>query len=128
MSTVVQRSGWLMAKALRTRGHAAGSVTGPPFATALPGSVCNIESLMAAALACVLGRWHNPFALLHNRLCNTTHERAVTSGRRTGQVRTRGGRMASKDPRRPNVLFIVSDDQGAWALGCGGNHEMRTPV
>jgi choline-sulfatase len=36
--------------------------------------------------------------------------------------------MASKNPRRPNVLFIVSDDQGAWALGCGGNHEMRTPV
>lgn len=36
--------------------------------------------------------------------------------------------MASKDPARPNVLFVVSDDQGAWALGCGGNHEIRTPT
>jgi choline-sulfatase len=36
--------------------------------------------------------------------------------------------MASKDPRRPNVLFVVSDDQGAWALGCSGNPEIKTPV
>ena len=36
--------------------------------------------------------------------------------------------MASKDPQRPNVVFIVSDDQGPWALGCAGNAEMRTPV
>lgn len=36
--------------------------------------------------------------------------------------------MASKDPARPNVLFIVSDDQGPWALGCAGNHEIKTPV
>ncbi len=36
--------------------------------------------------------------------------------------------MASRDPARPNVLFVISDDQGAWALGCGGNREIRTPV
>lgn len=36
--------------------------------------------------------------------------------------------MASKDPTRPNVLYIVSDDQGAWALGCAGNTEIRTPT
>jgi len=36
--------------------------------------------------------------------------------------------MASKDPARPNVLLVISDDQGAWALGCGGNREIRTPV
>jgi arylsulfatase A-like enzyme len=35
--------------------------------------------------------------------------------------------MASSNPGRPNVLFIVSDDQGPWALGCAGNPEMRTP-
>lgn len=35
--------------------------------------------------------------------------------------------MASRDPQRPNVLFIVSDDQGAWALGCAGNPEIHTP-
>jgi arylsulfatase A-like enzyme len=36
-------------------------------------------------------------------------------------------RVASSDPGRPNVLFILSDDQGAWALACGGNPEIRTP-
>jgi arylsulfatase A-like enzyme len=35
--------------------------------------------------------------------------------------------MASHDPQRPNVLFILSDDQGAWSLGCSGNDEIRTP-
>lgn len=35
--------------------------------------------------------------------------------------------MASNDPLRPNVLFIISDDQGAWALGAAGNDEIRTP-
>ncbi len=28
---------------------------------------------------------------------------------------------------RPNVLMIVTDDQGFWALGCAGNAELRTP-
>ncbi len=36
--------------------------------------------------------------------------------------------MASRDPRRPNVLFVLSDDQGAWAMGCAGNAEIRTPT
>ncbi|MFD0476128.1 sulfatase-like hydrolase/transferase [Nonomuraea thailandensis] len=35
--------------------------------------------------------------------------------------------MASRDPGRPNVLFILSDDQGPWALGCAGNDDIRTP-
>ncbi|MFI6393276.1 sulfatase-like hydrolase/transferase [Nonomuraea sp. NPDC050547] len=35
--------------------------------------------------------------------------------------------MASRDPLRPNVLFILSDDQGPWALGCAGNPEISTP-
>ncbi|MEP7062516.1 MAG: sulfatase-like hydrolase/transferase [Betaproteobacteria bacterium] len=35
--------------------------------------------------------------------------------------------MASRDPRRPNILFVMSDDQGAWALGCAGNADIRTP-
>lgn len=29
---------------------------------------------------------------------------------------------------RPNLIVIVSDDQGPWALGAAGNHEIRTPV
>ncbi len=28
---------------------------------------------------------------------------------------------------RPNVLLILSDDQGAWALGAAGNTEIHTP-
>jgi arylsulfatase A-like enzyme len=27
----------------------------------------------------------------------------------------------------PNILFILTDDQATWALGCGGNSEIRTP-
>jgi len=27
----------------------------------------------------------------------------------------------------PNILIIMSDDQGPWAMGCAGNSEMRTP-
>jgi arylsulfatase A-like enzyme len=29
--------------------------------------------------------------------------------------------------RPPNVLFILSDNHGAWTLGCYGNPEIRTP-
>ncbi|MGI8483374.1 MAG: sulfatase-like hydrolase/transferase [Thermomicrobiales bacterium] len=28
---------------------------------------------------------------------------------------------------RPNIVVILSDDQGPWALGCAGNSEIRTP-
>ncbi|MFJ4833008.1 sulfatase-like hydrolase/transferase [Streptomyces sp. NPDC088747] len=35
--------------------------------------------------------------------------------------------MASRDPARPNVLLVLSDDQGPWALGCAGNTEIQTP-
>jgi arylsulfatase A-like enzyme len=28
---------------------------------------------------------------------------------------------------RTNVLFILTDDQGPWAMGCAGNREIRTP-
>ena len=35
--------------------------------------------------------------------------------------------MASRDPQRPNVLFVLSDDQGPWALGAAGNDEIITP-
>lgn len=35
--------------------------------------------------------------------------------------------MTSRDPARPNIVFILSDDQGPWAMGCAGNSEIRTP-
>jgi len=31
------------------------------------------------------------------------------------------------EPRRPNVVFILTDNQGAWSLGCYGNPDIRTP-
>lgn len=36
--------------------------------------------------------------------------------------------MASHSPERPNILFIMSDDQGQWACGCYGNDEIETPA
>jgi arylsulfatase A-like enzyme len=35
--------------------------------------------------------------------------------------------MSSKDTSKPNIVFILSDDQGSWAMGCAGNYEIRTP-
>ena len=29
--------------------------------------------------------------------------------------------------RRPNVVFILTDNQSAWTLGCYGNKDLRTP-
>lgn len=28
---------------------------------------------------------------------------------------------------QPNILFILSDDQGAWAMRCAGNADIQTP-
>lgn len=28
---------------------------------------------------------------------------------------------------KPNILFVLTDDQGAWALHCAGNEEIQTP-
>lgn len=31
------------------------------------------------------------------------------------------------DTKRPNILFVMTDDQGAWALRCAGNYDIHTP-
>lgn len=33
----------------------------------------------------------------------------------------------TKREQRPNIVFILSDDQGAWAMGCAGNGDICTP-
>jgi choline-sulfatase len=35
--------------------------------------------------------------------------------------------MPGHSPHSTNILFILTDDQGAWALGCAGNDEIQTP-
>lgn len=35
--------------------------------------------------------------------------------------------MASRNTKKPNIVFILSDDQGAWAMGCAGNRDIQTP-
>ncbi len=35
--------------------------------------------------------------------------------------------MAEHRTNQPNIIFILSDDQGPWALGCAGNPEIQTP-
>ncbi|MEQ1824835.1 MAG: sulfatase-like hydrolase/transferase [Pirellula sp.] len=35
--------------------------------------------------------------------------------------------LASAKDKKPNVVFILTDNQGAWTLGCYGNKDIRTP-
>ena len=29
--------------------------------------------------------------------------------------------------KKPNIIMILTDDQGYWSLGCTGNKDIRTP-
>lgn len=35
--------------------------------------------------------------------------------------------VGATTPKRPNILFIMTDDQGAWSLGSSGNPQAHTP-
>ncbi len=35
--------------------------------------------------------------------------------------------MRTTQQTRPNIVFILSDDQGIWSMGCAGNREIETP-
>ena len=34
---------------------------------------------------------------------------------------------ASAAPKKPNLIFILTDNHGAWTLGCYGNKDIQTP-
>src|SRR5215831_12871896 len=36
-------------------------------------------------------------------------------------------RETSAADKPPNLVFILTDNQGAWTLGCYGNPDIRTP-
>lgn len=37
--------------------------------------------------------------------------------------------MSSVVPdKRPNIVVMLTDDHGQWALGCYGNREVRSPT
>lgn len=40
---------------------------------------------------------------------------------------TGASRAADAASRPPNLIFILTDNQGAWTLGCYGNPDIRTP-
>ncbi len=48
--------------------------------------------------------------------------------RRREFLRAGAGAVLAKSSRPANVLFILTDDHGPWAMGCYGNREIRTPV
>jgi choline-sulfatase len=35
--------------------------------------------------------------------------------------------LGKAESRKPNIVFILTDNQGAWTLGCYGNPDIRTP-
>ncbi len=35
--------------------------------------------------------------------------------------------LFAAESKRPNVVLIMTDNHGAWTLGCYGNQDIRTP-
>jgi len=44
-----------------------------------------------------------------------------------GGVLSAQAALGEATPARPNVVLIMTDNQGAWTLGCYGNPDIRTP-
>lgn len=78
------------------------------------------RDFMAAALTASAG-----LALLREGVTMGSSTAPARTGARPAAVAS--STRADADPR-PNVVFILSDDQGPWAAGCCGNPEIRTPT
>src|SRR3989449_11756278 len=44
-----------------------------------------------------------------------------------GSLAVSSSSLHAGQPKRFNLVSIVTDDQGRWALGCYGNRDVRTP-
>jgi arylsulfatase A-like enzyme len=44
-----------------------------------------------------------------------------------GTIATVSAPAVTAAERKPNLVFILTDNQGAWTLGCYGNPDIRTP-
>lgn len=56
-----------------------------------------------------------------------TRYASVVVGLSCVMVATAAGRLPGAEPNQPNVILIMTDNHGAWTLGCYGNHDIRTP-
>ena len=56
----------------------------------------------------------------------TTAELQQNYSRTTAELQ-RVPPIATRNPDQPNLVFILTDDHGAWAMGCAGNLEIRSP-
>lgn len=46
---------------------------------------------------------------------------------KSGEQRKENSMSNRREKNKPNLLFILADDMGAWALHCGGNYDIQTP-
>lgn len=55
-------------------------------------------------------------------------ENFLHHGRKSHSSKVEGRVLRCERERgMPNIIFIMTDNQGAWPLGCYGNPEIRTP-
>ncbi|MGV3484343.1 MAG: sulfatase [Planctomycetaceae bacterium] len=64
---------------------------------------------------------------LHCVARSAAQAQAKTQAQAQTQSQTQPRSRSSVPTRPPNVVFILTDNQGAWTLGCYGNPEIRTP-
>src|SRR2546421_12745055 len=65
----------------------------------------------------------NPFRARSRRMMSSKRERLLVLA--LGLWATIW--VSGVDGRPPNVVLILTDNQGAWTLGCYGNPDIRTP-